>query len=156
MCTEHAGEMVRDRALSDVLTEVVAGGSGGVLAECGVPPEAFAKLYAAVAATAAPDSDDEDEGTCVRASLQRERRPETTTTRIVLVSSKTMYGLSSEIAALPGTFPTGCAFPFPSRASSSVPHHGICLNLFSLPMSITCRTPLGQTLTTPEHQVSCL
>jgi len=26
MCTDHAAEMVRDRALSDVLAEVVAGG----------------------------------------------------------------------------------------------------------------------------------
>jgi hypothetical protein len=64
MCTEHAGEMVRDRALSDVLAEVVAGGSGGVLAECGVPPEAFAKLYDAIAATAAVgDSGGDDGGT---------------------------------------------------------------------------------------------
>lgn len=71
MCTEHAGEMVRDRALSDVLAEVVAGGSGGVLAECGVSPEAFAKLYDAVAATAAAgdgggDDDKDDQGTHVR------------------------------------------------------------------------------------------
>jgi antitoxin component of MazEF toxin-antitoxin module len=60
MCTENAGDMIRDVHLADTLVEVVRGGDGGLLVES-ASTAAFETLYEAIAAAANIEPEEEEE-----------------------------------------------------------------------------------------------
>jgi len=60
MCTENAGDMIRDVHLADTLVEVVRGGDGGLLVES-ASTAAFETLYEAIAAAANVEPEEEEE-----------------------------------------------------------------------------------------------